>query len=250
MEIINKKEVVRSVSTLHESGTVCEVRALEATSPSSRKPHTILGFFNDPEKVAGQIGIIKSAKGIYITLNPVNPALLSRANNRFVEFKSDYGTADKDIVKRNWLLVDCDPVRPANISSSEAELEASKKRAVEAYDYLQSYGWGSPVSGYSGNGFHLLYKIDLPVDDDGLVKRVLTALEHRFSDNIVSIDTAVFNPARITKLYGTLACKGDNTLERPHRMSYLRPIPAELKTVSKEMLEQVAETLPASTQNV
>lgn len=245
MENINKKEIVRSITTLHEKGTVFEIRALEAISSSSRKPHAIQGFFNNPDKVVEQIGIIKSAMGIYITLNPVNPALLSRANNRFVEYQKDYGTADKDIIKRNWLLIDCDPVRPSNISSSETELEASKNRAVEVYNYLELHGWGQPVSGYSGNGFHLLYKIDLPVDDAGLVKKVLEALNHHFSDKVVSIDTAVFNPARITKLYGTLTCKGDNTIERPHRMSKLRLVPAELKTVSKEMLEKVAGTFEA-----
>lgn len=249
MQIINQKEIVRSIKTLHKSGAVFEIRSLEATSSSSKKPHTIQGFFNDPSKVVEQIGVIKSAKGIYVTLNPANSALLSRAENRFVEFQNGFGTADKDILKRNWLLIDCDPVRPANISATKGEVEASKQRSVEAYNYLQSYGWGNPVSGYSGNGFHLLYKIDLPVDDDGLVKRVLEALEHRFADNIVSIDTAVFNPARITKLYGTLACKGDNTKERPHRMSWLRPLPAEIKPISKEMLEKVAETLPTSTQS-
>ena len=34
-----------------------------------------------------------------------------------------------------------------------------------------------------------------------------------------SLDSTIYNPARILKLYGTIACKGDHTQERPHRES-------------------------------
>jgi hypothetical protein len=40
-----------------------------------------------------------------------------------------------------------------------------------------------------------------------------------FSDQRLKIDTGVFNAARIWKLYGTMACKGDNIPERAHRMA-------------------------------
>ena len=32
-----------------------------------------------------------------------------------------------------------------------------------------------------------------------------------FSDDVISVDLANFNPSRITKLYGTIAQKGSNT---------------------------------------
>jgi hypothetical protein len=77
----------------------------------------------------------------------------------------------------------------------------------------------------SGNGYYLLYRIDLPADDGGLVKRVLLALAQRFDTDAVKIDPAVFNPARICKVPGTWARKGDNTPERPHRESRLLEVP-------------------------
>src|SRR5256885_985310 len=74
-----------------------------------------------------------------------------------------------------------------------------------------------PMYADSGNGYHLLYPVDLPAKDGGLVKAVLRSLAGRFDEEGVKVDTTVFNAARLTKLYGTRACKGENTLERPHR---------------------------------
>ena len=53
---------------------------------------------------------------------------------------------------------------------------------------------------------------DLPADDGGIVERILKALASRFDTDAVTIDTAVFNPSRITKVYGTVAKKGDHGL--------------------------------------
>jgi hypothetical protein len=63
--------------------------------------------------------------------------------------------------------------------------------------------------------------MELPADDGGLVEGVLAALAFRFTDALVTVDQKNFNPARIWKLYGTLAAKGDPTPERPHRLSRL-----------------------------
>src|SRR5208283_5012297 len=50
---------------------------------------------------------------VYFLPNPPVPALLARAANRF-ELKPKSTTSDTDIVQRDWLLIDLDPVRPAN----------------------------------------------------------------------------------------------------------------------------------------
>jgi hypothetical protein len=49
------------------------------------------------------------------------------------------------------------------------------------------------------------------------------------SDDQVSVDTGVYNAARIWKLYGTIACKGDNTPERPHRPARFIEVPETLQ---------------------
>jgi hypothetical protein len=78
----------------------------------------------------------------------------------------------------------------------------------------------------SGNGYHLLYRVDLPADDGGLVERILAALGERFDTPHAKIDRTVFNPARICKLPGTLARKGDSTADRPHRRAKLLEVPS------------------------
>ena len=94
-------------------------------------------------------------------------------------------------------------------------------------EHLHSLGWAEPVVADSGNGFHLLYRVDLANDDRArdLVKRLLHTLGGRFSNEHVKLDENVFNAARIWKLYGTVACKGDSTPERPHRVARLIGVP-------------------------
>jgi hypothetical protein len=60
-----------------------------------------------------------------------------------------------------------------------------------------------------------------------MVERCLKALDARFTDRVVKIDAEVFNPARIWKLYGTAACKGDHIAQRPHRLSRILSAPGE-----------------------
>ena len=128
------------------------------------------------------------------------------------------GTAkDGDIVRRRWLLVDCDPQRKGTVSSTDAEKELAYEKAFAVATFLESLGWPTPIIADSGNGWHLLYRIDLPAGDGGLVARVLKALARMFSDDAVDIDTKVGNASRICKLYGTLAAKGKNTPAKERR---------------------------------
>ena len=91
----------------------------------------------------------------------------------------------------------------------------------------------------SGNGAQLMYRIDLPATDGGLVQKCTNAFA-RASDDAVSIDTSVHNPARIWRIPGTMNCKGDSIPERPHRMAKLQEAPDNLLAVSEAQLLDVA----------
>src|SRR5207253_3103309 len=114
--------------------------------------------------------------------------------------------------------------------------------------WLQRRGWPAPVAADSGNGGHRLYAIDLPNDDASrtLLQRCLEALALYFSDSEVKIDVGVFNAARIWKVYGTLACKGDNLPERPHRLARLLDVPTPVEVVTRAQLEALAALVPES----
>ncbi len=243
--LIDATEVCRALKLLLVSGQVTEVRALEAVTASDRWLHTVFGYFSGLRALGQALRGIKSAKGIYFIPNPVNPDLFARAANRLRKAAKGESTSDKDIVARRWLLIDCDPQRPSGVSATNTEHEAALERASRISDTLrQKYGWPEPVSADSGNGAHLLYRVDLPIDDAGLLQRCLAALASEFDDEKVTIDKTVFNPARIWKLYGTRACKGDSTHSRPHRMSRVLSAPDELLVVDTSLLEKLAGIAP------
>jgi hypothetical protein len=86
---------------------------------------------------------------------------------------------------------------------------------------LGSEGRGKPILASSGNGAHLIYEWEAPNSPEArdLLKSVLLKLSQRFSDAEAVVDAAMFNASRICRLYGTMACKGDATDNRPHRIS-------------------------------
>ena len=237
----NVKEIKKSLEKILAPGQVTEIRALDVDVDGIDGLVTINGFFDDYDelsKVAAEI--TEGAKGVYFIPNPLKPDLLERSKNQ-VQAKGK-GAADSDIEKRNWLLIDCDPIRPANTSSSEEEHEQALNMARKIRDELIADGWTEPVFADSGNGAHLMYKIDLPCDDNGLVKRVLEALAKIYDDEKVKVDTGVFNPARIWKLYGTKARKGDDSPERPHRQARIiwNESSDDLKLVPIKKLKELA----------
>ncbi len=214
-------EVHRALDLIVEPGQVVELRLLEVQSEGQRFPATMSGYFDDLKLLAENACKYGGcAKGVYVTLNPVNPALLARACNRLrIPGKNDQATSDRDIVKRRWIAIDLDPVRPSGISSTDEDHSLAIDRAFQIREELRDQGWPHPIVGDSGNGGHLLYGVDLPTNDEDLVKRFLRELARRFDDDRVKIDQQVFNPARIWKLYGTVSRKGDNVADRPHRLA-------------------------------
>jgi hypothetical protein len=217
-------EILRTARLLIRCGDVHEVRILHAG-----KRHTISGYFDDPEVLADAVlSVDGTVPAVYITLNPVAPELLARSANCF-ESWARVTTVDTDIVRRRWLLIDFDPVRKSGISSTDQEHGRAITAALAAWDILRR-AFGNPVVADSGNGAHLLYRLDLPNDDNAtaMIKHILAGVAARCSTDNVDVDQKVFNPARITKLYGTMACKGSSIPDRPHRRSRLLEIPQKM----------------------
>jgi hypothetical protein len=219
-------EMLRCVALLAAPGQVVELRLLNVQR-GQRFSYTLSGYFDDYEKLAKTAAEASvDAQGVYITLNPVHPTLLARAANRLRVAGKDFPlTTDVEILGRQFLPIDFDPVRLAGISSTNEEHELAIARALQVRAELRADGWPDPIVGDSGNGAHLLYRIDLPANDSGLIKQCLQALAFRFDDDRVKVDQAVFNPARIWKLYGSVSRKGDFLSDRPHRLARILEVP-------------------------
>ncbi|MBP2145460.1 hypothetical protein J2129_000914 [Methanofollis sp. W23] len=235
-----------ALAALFPEGGVVELRTL-----ADRFTHS--GYFDDFAKLANAAAALDAdpeTRGTYVTLNLVDPALLARRANRVKMrlTRSDPTTADADILRRRWLPVDLDPVRPSGVSSTEDEHEAALERAEAIARWLAGQGFPDPIKADSGNGAHLLYPIDLANDEaaTALVKAVLVTLDALFSDDVVTVDTANYNAARIWKLYGTTSRKGDHTDNRPHRRAKVLAVPEHPEVVPTDLLEKIAGRLPTA----
>lgn len=239
-----------------------QVAELRILAIGRRAGHTASGWFSDYDALADaalRYESQRSPEGLYVTLNPVHEACLARSPNATKEWVKTT-TSDKDILRRHWLPIDIDPARPAGVSSTDAELAAAREVARAVVAWLESeFGFPPGVRACSGNGIHLLYRIDLPNDDDGkkTVAACLAALSAKFTTDQVKVDTSNINAARIWKLYGTLARKGEAIEGRPHRRSCLLntngAIPAfgDIQVIPADRLEALAglgrPSLPTAT---
>lgn len=236
-DVVN--EVIDTINLFRNEGDVTEIRILHT------KTGTVNGYFDDAEKLAESIQPYVGKHDIYFSINPVNPDLLARANNRLQKYAKQT-TLDKDIGRIEFILIDIDPTRPSGISATDAEHEASKVMAEKIVSFLVEKGFPAEIICNSGNGYHVVFYTEMENTQENveMIKAFLYALDFLFSDEMVKVDCTTFNPSRIVKLYGTKACKGDDTVQRPHRWSEILKIPEELEPVEREQLESIIAIVP------
>ena len=220
----DKATMLAGLTAMFEPGDVVELRAFH----KGRK-RTDAGYFDfeHRQELADAAARLNAAgAAVYITLNRIDSQLLGRYCNRIEQYASATVT-DSNVIRRIWLLLDFDPVRPKDTSATDAQLEAAHQKARQCAKFLKDAGWPDPMAGQSGNGWHLLYPLDMPNDTESrdLVKGALIGLAARFDDAVVTLDQSVFNAGRITKLYGSVATKGDHTQLAPWRLSQLVSTP-------------------------
>jgi hypothetical protein len=214
-------------------GEVVEVRILKFNSKWNGQyvRGTIAGYFDDHEQFCKEVKRADELehKGIYFTLQVIDLRLIARSFNRLTP--TNLTTSDKDVLSYRWLPVDLDSVRPAGIPASDSELtEALKLRKVVRNYLVNEMDFHGPILAMSGNGAHILCRLpDIPATEENqkFIKYILNGLSDRFTNDRVKIDTSVFNPGRIWRLYGTNCKKGDavpgghGREARPHRKSYI-----------------------------
>ena len=181
---------------IFERNKIIEIRCLGA----GKNP--VLGIFNNYEKAEQAINKV-SGMDIYFTVNPV----VGNSDNNIV--RGRVGVTDKDIAQIKILPFDFDPVRETGMAATDEQIKNACDHSERSIDYLRNQGWSDPVIGFSGNGFHLLYLVDLPNTDK--MRKMLSALYLGFdkiiTDDLIKFDTKVRNPSRIIRLYGTTNIK-------------------------------------------
>jgi hypothetical protein len=220
---LNRLDLRRALALVADPEHGLELRGLPSGRSRVRPSTDLEGLVDAAQSLADD-------RGVYYCLNPVSPTM------------GDRGAKAQDVIKRRWLLIDADAVRGddgKDQSATEDEKERARLLAAAAQEYLAGLEWPAPALVDSGNGYHLLYRIDLPNDRaaHATCKRVLYALAARFDTDGAKIDRAVHNAARVAKLPGTWARKGTPTAARPHRLARLEWCPADgPQVVTREQL--------------
>lgn len=244
-EYVHADDIRKTIEILKPNNEPFEIRIISGTGS---KP--ISGYFTDADTLLQKFDSVDlRGANVYITLNRINEACMSRIQHeRFLQAKVT--TSDTDITEYSWLFIDVDPVRASGVSSSKEELLAAQKMARQIYLYLQGLGFENPVKALSGNGCHMLYKVYLKNTSENreLIQKCLQVLANLFDTEQVKIDTTNYNPARVCKLHGTLAQKGANTKERPHRFSRIFTDDLDVKITEKKYLEKLVAQLPENPQ--
>lgn len=195
------------------------------------------GIFEDAESIVTALESFEpepgiKVKGTYFTLNKLADHCRSRRQyGHIVKIGRGEGISDTDISQRDWLLADFDPVRKPEEFKGQSSTDAEKETAYEVMRQVMKICWDVPgkphfpapqIVGDSGNGYHLLWRLD-GLENSAETKKAVNGFLHcikkHYETKDVLFDTSNGNASRVCKLYGTMACKGDDTAERPHRMS-------------------------------
>lgn len=240
MNVMDEQEIRKAIQVLKPDGELFEVRIINGKLVSS-------GYFRDADTLIRCLKTQNLVGGnVYFTINRLNDACYDRKQKNHFEKTTKATTSDNDVIGYEFFFVDIDPKRPTDTSSTEAQITVAKAIGNKVYGFLRDMGFETPIMAYSGNGVHLLYKIGLKNNQENkeLIEKCLKTLDIIFSNDKASVDTSNFNPARVCKLYGTLAQKGTSSEERPHRMSYIVKHPNQIKKTDVKYLKKLCEKYP------
>lgn len=212
------ERIGKFLEKLTEPDDVIELRILG--------PRTLSGLYDNREALLSDILKMDEAQagGVYWTPQKLKSELGDKAANRLSHAGRGTLTSDKDVEGYRYLLVDFDPERETKTSSSDDELQQTLEVARNFVRVVTAEGWPTPTAwACSGNGVHLYFPVNLPVENKELLNSTLKAIGKRFDTATVKSDSTVSNPSRIFRAYGTTNRKGEPTEERPHRQACLLP---------------------------
>lgn len=168
---------------------------------------------------------------IAFKVNPVQPHLAQQAPREAVPRAGVERITD--------LYIDIDPQRASGMATAE-ERALAIERAERVKTRLRENGFCEPIVVDSGNGVHLHYRVDLPLEDEHLTRGILRRLDSEFSDDAVKVDTAVGDAARLARLPGTVNRKGRHTAELPWRTCAVLDAPSQRTLTPRNVLEDFA----------
>ena len=173
-----------SMARILMPGQQTELRVIHANKTITSSHFTDVDELSRAAATASDSG----AYGVYFTPNPIAE---DRATYLATHRKA---TKDEDIDSSRWLLLDFDwDDRPKPSSATDHERHAIRILRDEVESFLASLQWPAPLQGDSGNGSHLMYRVEGA--HSHLLKDVTNTLADLFDNDSVSIDRKVYNPS-------------------------------------------------------
>ncbi len=200
---------------LRDGNQLTEIRLL------SNDGRTASGIFDNIDEIVKAIVPYTNDWNAYYTINrlPDDVRGLPQYNKIIVRPKQTCN--DNMMVARDYVCIDLDSRRLSGTNATDEQVEFTKKKANEVYQYLVNVGFNPPTVVFSSNGVHMYLRCAMLNNEKNtaLVKRFLQALSMMFTDEHTDVDEKVFNCARIMRLPSTYSCKGNTSdASRPQRL--------------------------------
>ena len=248
----DQTNISRTLGLLFHGATV-QIRYM-----SPDKQQILVGYYDDYTVAAQAAKKVDGQGNVFVSLHSISsyPADVTTSYCNNPSLQPTYG---KDVCIKaanvdfyNYFFVDIDPVKSGgeNSSATKAEARACVKKAKDIRSWLMTQlKFPDPYVALSGNGIHLLWPVNFTIATGrAAYKTALSALAQRYDDTSAVVDTSVTDAVRSAKVYGTLACKGTPTKDRPHRRSRLLHAPQNVKELSLAKLKTLAGLYKVSAQ--
>jgi hypothetical protein len=217
-------------------GDIIELRAM------TKSGRVLSARFKDFDRAALVAVKATNAPGVTAVYYCLNPVHLAEGTTLTVTEQMSVGRSarDSDIRQRANYLIDFDPVRPSGVAATDEERRYAYATALRVQEYLHGEGWPEPIILDSGNGFHLIYRGDRCNPASEQWHTLLSYLDATFGNERVSVDTSVYNPARVSRLPGTWNRKGEDTPDRPHRQCKVLKYPTKWEALDHGKIHRLA----------
>ena len=237
ISFLKKDYALKMINTLIPEGKPFEIRIVKGRSAVS-------GYFTDPVLAVNELDRQDlTGTAVTLSLNEMDDACYSRCN-RDAFRKDGVMLSDKDITGLNWIMILCDPVRPAGTGSTKGELASSREAANKTAQMLVNEGFSPCLLGSTGNAWYVLIRVNYSYTEGAvsLISDFMKAVAKLVDTDKVYVSGA-FKASAGVVLSGSVAQAGAHTEERPHRFARLIYVPDYILPVKSSFLKKVTESV-------
>ena len=242
----------KTIECLHSGEEVLEIVAVHRSTGERR-----IGYAVDAGKaIIPALMLNRKGFNVYINLNPLVAGSDIKAlvdKGIFFLPDSEHREANKEDVKCiKYFMVDINTVQVDGDDSAcdvdyyfeRTEAEATAWRVLR---YLKNeLGFTTCFMAFSGRGYNLIWKVDLPANQESeeLLKKCQLALANKFNSDTVSINTNRCSRYELVRLFGSINVTNDDTQKHPWLNSSIVHAPKKMVVVDADKLKKLANEAP------